>query len=231
MSSVTRLAIAWAIALILVAPVSAQAAATWSVVPFLPDGPASTVGSTIVFDITLTTTGPELLGISGSANAYDSNVVAPATIGHTIASELLHQVCFPSAGCFNGVANFESGLRVESGVEGPGNEATFVSILSVTPATGDGSLDGGAQFSIVFDIFGGGATQIRFGTYADYGDAYAGGDGVVNNVEFTIVVADGQVIITPEPGTALLLGLGLLGLTRENVASRISHTASDDRAL
>ncbi len=188
---------------------SAFAAATWQATATTGDGSplsAITQGTTITLSIGLTTTGPELLGISGSVNDYDSAVAAPAATGHVIAATLLNQVCFPSAGCFNGVSNLESGLRVQSGVEGPGNEATFVSVLSVTPALGNGSIDDPfPQFSVVFDAVGGGSTVLRIGTYGDYADAYAGGDNVVNNVEIPITVV-------PEPGTALLMGLGLAGL-------------------
>ncbi len=179
------------------------AAANWTVTATTGDGSplsAVTPGTTITLSIGLTTTAPELLGISGSVNNYDSAVAAPAAGGHVIAATLLNQICFPNAGCFNGVSNLESGLRVQSGVEGPGNEATFVSVLSVTPALGNGSIDTPfPQFSVVFDAIALGETTLRIGTYGDYSDAYAGGDNVVNNVEIPITVR----IPPPPPPNAI----------------------------
>ena len=198
-----------AMAAIVMSAGSAFAAANWSVSASTSDGSpltAITPGAQIILDIGLTTTGPELLGISGSVNDYDTNVTQPAAGGHTIAASLLHQVCFPSAGCFNGVANLESGLRVENGVEGAGQEATFVSILSVSAALGDGSIDTPfPQFQVIMDALNPGSTVLRVGTFADYAGAYAGGDNIVNNQAVAITVV-------PEPGTALLMGLGLAGL-------------------
>ena len=190
---------------------SAFAAATWSATATTSDGSplsAITPGAQITLTIGLTTTGAEALGISGSVNNYDGGVVAPAAAGHVLAPNALNQVCLAAVGCFGGLANLEPGLRVESGVEGAGNEATFFSALSVTAAGGTGALDDPfPQFQVVFDAVGAGSTVLRVGTYGDYADAYtsATGDNVSNNVEIPVTVV-------PEPGTALLMGLGLAGL-------------------
>ena len=190
---------------------SAFAAATWSASATTSLGsPLSALlpGETVTLSIGLTTTAPEALGISGSVNNYDSSVVAPAAGGHVLAPNALNQVCLAAVGCFGGLANLEPALRVETGVEGAGNEATFYSALSVTAATGTGALDDPfPQFQVVFEAVGAGSTVLRIGTYGDYADAYtsATGDNVSNNVEIPVTVV-------PEPGTALLMGLGLAGL-------------------
>ena len=217
-----KLACMWTVGTVLLFAGSAQAAATWTVSASTSDGSplsAVTPGVQIVLDIGLTTSAPgELLGISGSISGYDPDIIRPAATGHTIASSVLNQVCFPSAGCFGGVANLESGLRVESGVEGPGEEATFLSVLSVTPAAGDGTIDQPfPQFQIVFDFIGfppgGGNTVLNIGTFAEYADAYTGvSDSVVNNTSIAIT-------LIPEPGTALLMGLGLAALARRRGAA------------
>ena len=63
-----------------------------------------------------------------------------------------------------------------------------------------------AQFQIVYDVIGAGTTTLRVGTFADYADAFSGAsDNTVTNTGVTITVV-------PEPGTALLMGLGLAGL-------------------
>ncbi len=190
---------------------SAQAAATWTVTVTTGDGSplsAVTSGTTISLAIGLTTTTPELLGISGSVNDYDSAVAAPASSGHVIPTNILNQVCFPSSGCFNGLTNLESGLRVQNGVEGPGNEATFLSLLSVTPALGNGSIDDPfPQTTVVFDAVGAGSTVLRIGTYANYADAYAGGDNVVNNIEVPITVPEPTSVAASLAGLASVAGV------------------------
>ena len=81
------------------------------------------------------------------------------------------------------------------------------SFTGVTDEGVDG-LAGSAQFQLVFEASGPGTTTIEFGADQDYGDALilAGGlIGVTNSAFVTLNVV-------PEPGTALLMGLGLAGL-------------------
>jgi len=164
-----------------------------------------TPGSQLTIDIHLTTTGPELRAISGSVSGYDTSALA-FNSAPIFATELLYGVCFPTVACFNGVPNLEDGVRIESGVEGPGQEDTFLTILSTTPAQGDGSLDPMPHFRLVYDVIGRGfSTTLRIGTFGEYADTYQGGDNVVNNTSVTITQL-------PEPSTALLLGLGLATL-------------------
>ncbi len=206
-------------AAILFSASAAFAAANWSVSASTGDSSpltAVTPGTTVTLDITLTMSGAnEMFGISGSVNDYNRGVVTPNAGASTIASQLLYATCIPTYGCFNGVGNLESGLRVQGGVEGPGAEDTFLSILSTSAVGGDGTQDSVAlgtshQFSIVYDVVGapGSSTVLRVGTFADYADAFAGAsDDIVNNTSVEITIAP-----IPEPGTALLMGLGLAGL-------------------
>ena len=70
---------------------------------------------------------------------------------------------------------------------------------------GDGTAEA-AQFQIVYNVIGAGSTPLSIGTFAAYADAYSGAsDNTVNNTSVAITVV-------PEPGTALLMGLGLAGL-------------------
>lgn len=192
---------------------TAQASATWTVTTTTGDGSpltGVTPGTTLTFDVTLTMSAAgEMLGISGSVSDWDGSLAVANAGASTVPSEVLFAgPCVPTFGCFNGVTNLESGLRVEDGVEGPGLEATFLSILSVTGTGGTGALDNdgapGPQFQIVMDIPMGvsGSTSFFIGTNTAYADAFTGvSDSIVNNVTVPITV--------PEPGSvaASLAGL------------------------
>ena len=161
-----------ATAAILLSAGSAFAAANWSVTASTSDGSpltAVTPGAQLILDIGLTTTGPELLGIAGSVNDYDDSVVA-FNSAPVFSATLLNQVCFPTVGCFGGVSNLEGGVRSENGLEGAGREDTFLSVLSVTPAAGDGSLDDPfPQFQLVYDVIGAaGDLNLENNPYAGY---------------------------------------------------------------
>lgn len=170
---------------------------------------ALVVGDEIALDIGMYTTPDDrVYFVSGSVNDYDESVVAANAAASVIASELFYTICLPApTGCSFGQTNLETGLRIESGVEGPGAEATFVSILAGAGVATDGTTDVPfPQFRVVMDVVGLGATVLRVGTYADYADAYTGSvSTVVRNVEIPITVV-------PSPSAALLLGLGLAGL-------------------
>ena len=102
---------------------------------------------------------------------------------------------------------------------GPGGvpESEFFGGLSLTAAGGTGALDpgingvadGGPQFQIVFDAIGAGTTTFDIGTFGPT-DVYTNSVGVGDNS--TVVNTSLTVTVIPEPGTALLMGLGLAGL-------------------
>ena len=196
-----------ATAAILFSASTAFASATWSVSATASGGDlnAMAVGDTLTLDIKLETSAPlELIAIAGSVNNYDASVVSVNSGASTVASQLLFEIIIPTVGSFNGITNLESGVS-DTSVQGPGQEDTFLSVLGTAGAGGDGTAES-AQFQIVYNVIGAGTTTLRIGTFADYADAFSGAsDNVVNNTGVTITVV-------PEPGTALLMGLGLAGL-------------------
>ena len=186
---------------------TAFASSTWTVVATASGGDlnAMTIGDTLTLEVKLETSAPgEMIATAGSVNNYDTGVVSVNAGASTVAANLLFAFIIPGTGSFNGVANLESGVA-DTSVQGPGQEDTFLSILGTAGAGGDGTAEA-AQFQIVYNVIGAGTTTLRIGTFADYADAFSGAsDNVVNNAAVTITVV-------PEPGTALLMGLGLAGL-------------------
>jgi len=202
-----------ATAAILFSASTAFASATWSVSATASGGDlnAMAVGDTLTLDIKLETSAPlELVAIAGSVNNYDASVVSVNSGASTVAADLLYEIIIPTVGSFNGVANLESGVSDTSaqGVLVHGADAqedTFLSVLGTSGVGGNGTAEA-AQFQLVYDVIGAGTTTLRVGTFADYADAFSGAsDNTVTNTGVTITVV-------PEPGTALLMGLGLAGL-------------------
>ncbi len=191
----------------LLAASTSFASATWTVTATASGGDlnAMSIGDTLTLDVKLEmSAAAEMIAIAGSVNNYDTGVVSVNAGASTVASQLLFGTIIPSVGSFNGISNLESGVS-DTSVQGPGQEDTFLSVLGTSGAGGDGTAES-AQFQIVYDVIGAGSTTLRIGTFADYADAFAGAsDNVVNNTSVAITVV-------PEPGTALLMGLGLAGL-------------------
>jgi hypothetical protein len=76
---------------------------------------------------------------------------------------------------------------------------------AVTPQQGADGLAGSAQFVLVFQASAAGTSELTIGTGVDLG-------GVVTPGNYQAENAILQITVVPEPGTALLMGLGLAGL-------------------
>jgi hypothetical protein len=108
---------------------------------------------------------------------------------------------------------------------GPGAAADFFFGVTSLRDTADGSIDqgvvtgifGDAQFRIVFVAAGLGQTTLQIGSFSEYLGIYVEdpGDQQIFNTSV-------DLFVVPEPGTALLLGLGLVGL-----AARRSRLGAD----
>ena len=74
---------------------------------------------------------------------------------------------------------------------------------------------GSAQFQLVFEASGAGSTTIELGALEEYGDALIVAVGTGSGPNQNIGVTNSAFVnltVVPEPGTALLMGLGLIGL-------------------
>lgn len=193
----------------------ALAAVTWSVTASTSFGaPLDAVapGDQIFLDIGVVTS-DRALAIAGSVNDYDDSILAFA--GGTVAPNVFNAICLAApTGCLGGLTNqIGSAITLAERAVGPGVEVEFLAALGLAPAGGDGSLDEPfPQFQLVFDVIGPGSTTLRVGTFAEYLDGYVGTeDSISNNV--SVSVFTGSPVI-PEPGTALLVGLGAMALTQ-----------------
>ena len=198
---------------------AAQAQVTYTVTPtaggdIVAPGTPLTPGTILTLDIQLTTDGSPIAAIGASAYDYEANGLS-FTPGQGLAAErLLATTCLPSVGCNGGLSGSTNPVEVLSG---PTAAVRFFNHLNVLPSSEDGSADLGADgqpgtaqatlnFFVLQNIVFQGGQTIEVGTSADYADAIVLGDATTGVAQTLWVV--------PEPGSALLMGLGLLGLGR-----------------
>jgi len=186
------------------------------------------VNDVVTIDIRLSnplpTSSPFIGGVGGAVQGYNPSVVSFQS-GEAGDGTLF---C-TNASCSNGLVNtFDSTTPLEerNDVPGFGPYVNFVSAITTTLRNGDGSrdpgIDGvlnglGALFRISFVATGQGSTVLDIGTTTN---PFVG-NVIVSSTLATggVVTPDGQAInaslaltVIPEPGTALLMGLGLAGL-------------------
>lgn len=187
-------------------------ASTAGAVEFTIVGPSSATvlpGESVTIDIRLSNTSlTQVAGLGASVTDYGAN----AFVGGEAVSSYLNQVCFPTAGCFNGLTNLAGGALSESAIAPNPNRIQIALSAALTAVGTDGSIDPGldgatgtAQFTVTFTAVE--SANILVGT------SYQG-DGVVLP-DGSVIQAQGAsfaLTVVPEPGTALLMGLGLAGL-------------------
>jgi len=152
------------------------------------------IGDVFTVDIVISSTAPETTGLGmradgGAGLTATGNFVAPASIFN-----------FSPSVPFGGIANTPALL----GVSADGTVNLFQGV-SLSAAAGAGP----DSFSVEFQATSAGTFTITVGQVAGHPeDVYLGGDDVYNNGTLSYTVNG----VVPEPGTALLMGLGLAGL-------------------
>ena len=173
------------------------------------DSATVNVGDSFTIDILVTNTaGTELAGLGASVSEYGANEFDSGAA----VSSYLNAVCVSPGICFGGLLNLAGGALEESAIGGFGDRVQIALSAGLSTVANDGSIDQGidgvvgtTQFSLTFTAAE--SADILIGT-SYQGDGVILGDG-------TSIQAQGATFslnVIPEPGTALLMGLGLAGL-------------------
>ena len=200
-------------AAILLLASSANAALTWTATATASGGDINNMldGDTLTIDITLRSDAEGVYGFGGAAYGYDPGSVTLDGANSYGAPNVLNTVCVPAAGCFGGMTDQLAGNQPVV----QGAEVQFFNGVSITPVTGTGAADeqsnvpgfavGDGQFRLAFTVHSSSTIQIGDG---------GSGDGAIGNGGASLASNNTSVAfsVIPEPGTALLMGLGLAGL-------------------
>jgi len=165
-------------------------------------------GETVTIDIEISTTGAEAQGLGLRAAGYDPTILTDGQ-GTVVPTSIFNDTTTGPIP-FGGIQNIATGEEQPPLVlTREGWSINLFQGVSTLTALGSGP----EFFQVQFVAGMPGVTTVDVGVFADFADLYTGGDGIVNNASL-------EITIVPEPGTALLMGLGLAGLAIRREAKR-----------
>ena len=165
-------------------------------------------GDQVTIDIVITNTaGTSVNGLGASVTDYGANEF----VGGQAVTNYLNAICVAPGTCFGGLDNLAGPDLSESAIGANGNRIQIALSAALSPVVGAGvdqGLDsnaGTAQFTVTLTA--------RESASINVGTSYQG-DGVILSDGSSIQAQGATFALTviPEPGTALLMGLGLAGL-------------------
>ncbi|MBY0399378.1 PEP-CTERM sorting domain-containing protein [Myxococcota bacterium] len=188
------------------------------------------IGDEVTIDIRMSNpTGASIYAVGAGIQGWDNN------IAQLVSAQMAPGPFFCTTPvCTNGLFNslsFPQAPNTDTYLAGPGDVQNFpgvgsylplVQAVTINPRAGDGSRDpgldgvvggGDAQFRIMFRILQPGLVTLNIGTNPSptLGNVVVIGNGAGGILEVQAINAS-LVFPIPEPGTALLIGLGLAGL-------------------
>jgi hypothetical protein len=165
-------------------------------------------GEIVTIDIEISTTAAEAQGLGLRAAGYDPTILTDGQ-GTVVPASIFNDTTTGPVP-FGGIQNIATGEEQPPLVLT--REGWSINLFQgVSTQTALGSAPEFFQVQFIAGLPG--VTTVDVGVFADYADLYTGGDGVVNNASL-------ELTIVPEPGTALLMGLGLAGLAMRREATR-----------
>jgi hypothetical protein len=237
-SSFHRAVLLAAFALALITTADRAAAVTVSILSVDSSAGRSglAIGDTVTLDLGLAHTRDPIYGVGVSVYGYDHHVVEFVKLetATTFLNESLMPDGTPAAGFTNNVTQLDLSIYPEEMAEII-REATTHRVeifqgISLVPISGDGSLDpgiggeltgnGDIHARVTFRLIAAGLTTLSIGSdlMADAvvleGGAITSATGTSYAIFPGLGATSPATVPTPEPGTALLLGLGLGILTR-----------------
>lgn len=186
-----------------------------------PNSVTVSPGDQVTLDLTIRNPASEgIFGIGASVHGYDESV-ADFNSGQAV-FRFLSNVCVAPHVCLIGLENVVAGALQESAIGANGNRVQIALAAQLVPHNESGLYDQGLdgvegtpQFSLIFDAIAPGVTTFFIDTMYQ-------GDGVVlaGGVLEQATGSTFTINVVPEPGTALLMGLGLIGLASSMKPSR-----------
>ncbi|MFK7896665.1 MAG: PEP-CTERM sorting domain-containing protein [Myxococcota bacterium] len=169
------------------------------------------VGDEVTLNVAMTSDGEPYYGISASVSGYETS---RARFDRGVAVDTaFNTVCIPGAGCFAGISNMAIPLVEDPAVP----RVPFFLGVTIAPAASTGADDfgiggfriseGDYHASLTFEMLLPGLSRFDIGAALPDELIIVAGGAIEPPINAFV-----EIYVVPEPSTALLMGLGLIGL-------------------